>query len=66
MRAGWVGAPAVPIYREREATGFEQDDTRVDGELSDGQSLRAAYLVGCDRGRSLIRTEIRIDCPGKI
>jgi hypothetical protein len=37
----------VPIYREREVTGFEQDDTGVDVELSDGQSLRADYLVGC-------------------
>ena len=27
----------------------------VDVELSDGESLRADYLVGCDGGRSLIR-----------
>jgi 2-polyprenyl-6-methoxyphenol hydroxylase-like FAD-dependent oxidoreductase len=26
--------------------GFEQDETGVDVELSDGQSLRAEYLVG--------------------
>jgi len=29
--------------------------TGVDVELSDGQSLRAQYLVGCDGGRSVIR-----------
>ena len=40
--AGWVGELPVPIYRGREVTGFAQDDTGVDVELSDGQSLRAA------------------------
>src|SRR5215218_8618423 len=39
--AGWVDELAAPIYREREVTGFEQHDTGVDVELSDGQSLRA-------------------------
>ena len=34
--AGWVGELAVPIYRGREVTGFAQDDTGVDVELSDG------------------------------
>src|SRR5882724_9915972 len=43
--AGWVGELAVPIYRGREVTGFAQDDTGVDVELSDGQTLRAEYLV---------------------
>jgi 2-polyprenyl-6-methoxyphenol hydroxylase-like FAD-dependent oxidoreductase len=62
--AGWVGELAVPIYRGREVTGFAQDDTGVDVELSDGQSLRAAYLVGCDGGRSLIRKAAGIDFPG--
>ena len=53
--AGWVGELGVPISRGREVTGFAQDDTGVDINLSDGQSLRADYLVGCDGGRSLIR-----------
>src|SRR5215204_3951779 len=44
--AGWVGELAVPIYRGREVTGFAQDDTGVDVEVSDGRSLRAEYLVG--------------------
>jgi len=35
--AGWVEDLAVPIYRGREVTGFAQDDTGVDVELSDGQ-----------------------------
>jgi 2-polyprenyl-6-methoxyphenol hydroxylase-like FAD-dependent oxidoreductase len=62
--AGWVEELAVPIYREREVTGFAQDDTGVDVELSDGQSLRAQYLVGCDGGRSMVRKEAGIAFPG--
>jgi 3-(3-hydroxy-phenyl)propionate hydroxylase len=62
--AGWVGELAVPIYRGRDVTGFEQDDIGVNVELSDGQSLRAKYLVGCDGGRSLIRKAAGIEFPG--
>ena len=62
--AGWVGELAVPIYHAREVTGFEQDDTGIDVELSDGQSLRAEYLVGCDGGRSLVRKVAGIEFPG--
>jgi len=62
--AGWVGELGVPVYRGREVTGFAQDDTGVDIELSDGRSLRAAYLVGCDGGRSLIRKAADIEFPG--
>src|SRR5512132_3052942 len=62
--AGWVGDLAVPIYRGREVTGFAQDDTGVDVALSDGQSLRAEYLVGCDGGRSLVRKAAGIEFLG--
>jgi len=62
--AGWVGELAVPIDYGIEVTGFAQDDTGVDVELSDGPSLRAEYLVGCDGGRSLIRKAAGIDFPG--
>jgi 2-polyprenyl-6-methoxyphenol hydroxylase-like FAD-dependent oxidoreductase len=62
--AGWVGELAVPIYYGLEVSGFAQDDTGVDVELSDGQSLRAEYLVGCDGGRSLIRKAAGIEFPG--
>jgi 2-polyprenyl-6-methoxyphenol hydroxylase-like FAD-dependent oxidoreductase len=64
--AEWVGELAVTIYRGREVTGFAQDDTGVDVALSDGQSLRAEYLVGCDGGRSLIRKAAGIEFPGGI
>ena len=45
-------------------TGFAQDETGVNVDLSDGRALRAEYLVGCDGGRSLIRKKASIDFPG--
>jgi 2-polyprenyl-6-methoxyphenol hydroxylase-like FAD-dependent oxidoreductase len=62
--AGWVAELAVTIYRGREVTGFTQDNSGVDVELSDGESPRADYLVGCDGGRSLIRKAAGIEFPG--
>ena len=63
--AGWVNELGVPIAREREVTGFAQDATGVNVELSGGQSLRADYLVGCDGGRSVIRKAAGIEFPGR-
>jgi len=62
--AGWVEELAVHIYRGRDVTGFAQDDSGLDVELSDGSSLRAKYLVGCDGGRSVIRKAADIEFPG--
>jgi 2-polyprenyl-6-methoxyphenol hydroxylase-like FAD-dependent oxidoreductase len=62
--ASWVGELGVPIARPCEVTGFAQDDTGVVVELSDGQSVRADYLVGCDGGRSLVRKVAGIEFPG--
>lgn len=62
--AGWVGELPVKFYRGREVTGFTQDTTGVDVHVSDGQRLRAQYLVGCDGGRSLIRKAAGIEFPG--
>ncbi len=62
--AAWAEELSVPFYRGREVTDFAQDDTGVDVELSDGPSLRAEYLVGCDGGRSLVRNNAGIDFPG--
>jgi 2-polyprenyl-6-methoxyphenol hydroxylase-like FAD-dependent oxidoreductase len=62
--AAWVEELGVPLYREREVTGFAQDDGGVAVELSDSRSLRARYLVGCDGGRSLVRKKAGIDFAG--
>src|SRR4029077_18199634 len=62
--AGWLDELGVRILREREVTGFTQGDSGVDVALSDGTSLRAQYLVGCDGGRSAVRKAAGIDFAG--
>jgi 2-polyprenyl-6-methoxyphenol hydroxylase-like FAD-dependent oxidoreductase len=62
--ADWVSEFGVRIYRRREVTHIAQDDAGVDVELSGGQVARAAYLVGCDGGRSVIRKAVGIEFPG--
>ncbi len=64
IMAAWIAELAVRIHYGCEVTGFAQDDTGVDVELSDDQSLRARYLVGCDGGRSVIRKAAGIEFPG--
>lgn len=62
--AAWVDELGVPVYRQREVTGFTQDDSGVGVLVSGGASLRAEYLVGCDGGRSVIRRAAGIDFVG--
>ena len=77
LRARAVAEPhrAHPGRLGRRAGGDVLSRTRGDGlrrrtttastsQLSDGESLRAAYLVGCDGGRSLVRKAAGIDFPG--
>jgi 3-(3-hydroxy-phenyl)propionate hydroxylase len=62
--AGWVQELEVPVRYGGEVTGFAQDQNGVDVALADGHTLRAAYLVGCDGGRSVIRKTAGIEFPG--
>ncbi|EFG79112.1 FAD binding domain protein [Mycobacterium parascrofulaceum ATCC BAA-614] len=62
--ADWVNELGVRFYRGREVAGIAQDGTGVDVALSDGRSLRAGYLVGCDGGRSVVRKGAGIEFPG--
>ena len=64
IMAAWISELQVHIYYGCEVTGFAQDETGVDVRRSDGEPLRAQYLVGCDGGRSLIRKAAGIEFPG--
>ncbi len=64
IMAAWVAELPVLMDYGREVTGYAQDDTGVDVELADGESLRAQYLVGCDGGASIVRKAAGIEFPG--
>ncbi len=64
IMAAWIAELPVRILYGSELTGFAQDDSGVEVELSGGEPLRAQYLVGCDGGRSLIRKAAGIEFPG--
>jgi 3-(3-hydroxy-phenyl)propionate hydroxylase len=64
VMSDWIAELPVRILYGREVTGFEQHGTGVEVQLSDGDRLRAQYLVGCDGGRSLVRRRAGIEFPG--
>lgn len=55
----------VDIRRGSELTGLVQDGAGVSAVLADGSELRARYLVGCDGGRSTVRSLAGIGFPGE-
>jgi 2-polyprenyl-6-methoxyphenol hydroxylase-like FAD-dependent oxidoreductase len=64
IMADWIAGLPVEVLPGREVSGFEQDESGVAVRLSDGETLRAKYLVGCDGGRSVIRKAAGIEFPG--
>jgi 2-polyprenyl-6-methoxyphenol hydroxylase-like FAD-dependent oxidoreductase len=62
--AGWIEELGVAVYRGRELSGFTEHESGVTVELSDGQTMAADFLVGCDGGRSVVRKKAGIDFPG--
>ncbi len=55
----------VEIRRGSELVGLSQDDGGVTAELADGTLVRSRYLVGCDGGRSTVRTLLGVGFPGE-
>jgi 3-(3-hydroxy-phenyl)propionate hydroxylase len=64
IMAAWIDELPVTIHRGCDAIGLTQDESGVDVQLSDGSSVHAQYVVGCDGGRSVIRKAAGIDFPG--
>ncbi|MFI9250597.1 FAD-dependent monooxygenase [Streptomyces sp. NPDC053069] len=63
----WITELGAELRRGREVVGLAADDEGVTVELQgpDGpERLRAAYLVGCDGGRSTVRKLAGFDFPG--
>ncbi|MBT3154561.1 FAD-dependent monooxygenase [Streptomyces sp. CHD11] len=67
MLEEWVGELGVPVLRGREVTGLRQTPEGVvvsfAGPGGPGEES-AAYLVGCDGGRSTVRKLAGIGFPG--
>jgi 2-polyprenyl-6-methoxyphenol hydroxylase-like FAD-dependent oxidoreductase len=61
----WAVEVGADIRRGTEVVGLSQDDEGVTASLADGSSVRAAYLVGCDGGRSTVRKLVGIGFPGE-
>ncbi|GAA0246358.1 rifampin monooxygenase [Cryptosporangium japonicum] len=61
-RAAELGAD---IRRGAGLTALSQDDGHVTATLTDGTELRARFLVGCDGGRSTVRTLLGVPFPGE-
>jgi 2-polyprenyl-6-methoxyphenol hydroxylase-like FAD-dependent oxidoreductase len=55
----------VEIRRGAELVGLSQDDDGVTAVLADGTRLRSRHLVGCDGGRSTVRTLLGVAFPGE-
>ncbi len=62
--ADWVDELGVRVRRGVDVTGVVPDDRGVDVVLADAPRLRAAYVVGADGGRSVVRKAAGIGFPG--
>lgn len=61
-RATELGAD---LRRGCEVVEVSQDADGVTARLADGTRLRSRYLVGCDGGRSTVRTLLGVGFPGE-
>ena len=62
--AGWIEELGVRVERGREVTSLTQDQHGVEVAFADGDLRRAAYVVGADGGRSVVRKAAGIEFPG--
>ncbi|MFH8559461.1 FAD-dependent monooxygenase [Streptomyces sp. NPDC017988] len=70
MLFDWLkNRPGVDVRMSTECVSYEQDGTGVTLRLrtagGDEEDLRADYLIGCDGGRSGIRTQAGIQMQGR-
>ena len=61
--------PSVTVRYGCELVGFEQDETSVTAQVKESgdsrATLRAAYMVGCDGGGSVVRRQLGIALQGE-
>jgi 2-polyprenyl-6-methoxyphenol hydroxylase-like FAD-dependent oxidoreductase len=67
LLGAWVAELGVPVWTGHEVTGLTQntDEVTVHVHTGDGaKTIRCAYLVGCDGGRSTVRKLAGFAFPG--
>ncbi|MCO1577385.1 FAD-dependent monooxygenase [Crossiella sp. SN42] len=64
LLADWSAELGVRIRAGCPVVDVRPEDGGVRAVLADGSSVRAAYLVGCDGGRSTVRKRAGIAFPG--
>jgi bifunctional hydroxylase/dehydrase len=67
MLGGWAAELGADIRRGREVVAIARAEDGVEVEVAGPHGsgrLRAAYLVGCDGGRSTVRKAAGFDFPG--
>ena len=68
LKAVAESLPTVKVRFGTEFTSFEQDESGVTATLKSGgktETMRAAYLVGCDGGASPVRRQLGIKLRGE-
>ncbi|NMO01504.1 NAD-binding protein [Gordonia sp. TBRC 11910] len=58
-------AAGAELRRGVRVVGVDSGAQRVTAELSDGTTLSAQYLIGCDGGRSTVRKLLDVGFPGE-
>jgi 2-polyprenyl-6-methoxyphenol hydroxylase-like FAD-dependent oxidoreductase len=67
LLGAWVAELGVPVLTGHEVTGLSQNTDEVTVHVRTGDStktIRCAYLVGCDGGRSTVRKLAGFAFPG--
>ena len=68
LKAECETQPSISVRYGHEFLSFEQDAGGVTAQVRNGgatQSIRAAYMVGCDGGASAVRKQLGIDLRGE-
>lgn len=64
LLADWVEELNVPVHRGRDVSRIAEAEGGVEVSTTRGETMRAAWLVGCDGGRSTVRKSAGIAFPG--
>ncbi|MGW6282795.1 FAD-dependent monooxygenase [Kribbella sp. NPDC055071] len=60
----WITSLGVVVRDGTAVVDVVDEGTAVVATLADGSSVRGRYLVGCDGGRSVVRTAVGIEFAG--